>query len=113
MERVTDSPRLASNFFGYSCGSFRRAQQSKAGIVSERKTSRWLTWPSHLLAALLIIIWFFGPTYTQSTASLEGQVNDQHGATIAAVKLTLVNPEIGLVRLAVTDSAGRYPVQAL
>lgn len=49
----------------------------------------------------------------QSTAAIEGQVIDQHGATVPAAAITAVSRETGAVREAVTDDNGRYQIVAL
>lgn len=115
MKRVIDSPPLASDFSGHPCVISHRELQSKAGLVDERKTSRLLRlpWSGRLLAAAFLVIRFCSSAYAQSTASLEGQINDQHGATIPAVELTVRNRDIGLIRAAATDDEGRYQIAAL
>ena len=54
-----------------------------------------------------------GVTHAQSTASIEGQVIDQHGAVVPGVKITARSPAIGVERMAVSDSSGRYQLAAL
>ena len=49
----------------------------------------------------------------QSTASLEGQVIDQHGAVVAGVRITATNSAIGIDRVATSDTSGRYQFSAL
>ncbi|HSE18687.1 MAG TPA: carboxypeptidase regulatory-like domain-containing protein [Pyrinomonadaceae bacterium] len=49
----------------------------------------------------------------QSSASLEGQVADQHGAVVAGVKILARNSAIGVERVATSDSNGRYEIAAL
>ena len=51
--------------------------------------------------------------HAYSTASIEGQVSDQHGAILPAVEITVVNNETGTARVAVTDDDGRYQIVAL
>jgi hypothetical protein len=63
--------------------------------------------------AALFVILLCSPVHAQSTASIEGQVNDQHGAIVPAVEITVVDREIGLSRVAVTDDVGRYQISAL
>ena len=65
--------------------------------------------------ALSISLLIAAPSQTsaQSTASLEGQVVDQHGSVVPRVKLTAKNPAIGLERSATSDTAGRYQFTAL
>ncbi len=49
----------------------------------------------------------------QSTAALEGRVNDPVGATLPAVEITAVSLEFGIRRVARTDDDGRYQIAAL
>ena len=65
------------------------------------------------IAALFVVILLCNPVHAQSTASIEGQVNDQHGAIVPGVEITVVSREIGLRRVAVTDDDGRYQIPAL
>ena len=64
-------------------------------------------------AALFVVILLCNPVHAQSTASIEGQVTDQHGAIVPAVLITVVSREIGIRRAAVTDDDGRYQIPAL
>jgi Carboxypeptidase regulatory-like domain len=65
------------------------------------------------IAALFVPILLCNSVHAQSTASIEGQVNDQHGAIAPGVEITVVSSEIGLRRVAVTDDDGRYQIAAL
>lgn len=49
----------------------------------------------------------------QSTASIEGQVTDLHGALIPGVAISATEASIGIARVAVTDVSGRYQIAAL
>ena len=51
--------------------------------------------------------------HAHSTASLEGQVIDQHGAIVPSVEIAVVSHEIGITRVALTDEEGRYQIAAL
>ena len=51
--------------------------------------------------------------HAQSAASLEGLVNDQHGARIAGAEIMATNTAIGVERIAITDDSGRYQIAAL
>ena len=53
------------------------------------------------------------PTCAQSTALIEGQVIDQHGAIVPGVTITARCPGIGVEREAKSDTRGRYQVAAL
>jgi hypothetical protein len=48
----------------------------------------------------------------QSTASVEGQVIDQHGAVIPGVRITASNSAISIERETTSDSNGRYQLPA-
>ena len=87
--------RQASNLKGRFYALPRRTLESKALLT----------------AALLTML--CGPIHAQSTASIEGQVNDQLGAIVPAVEITAVSREIGIRRVAVTDDDGRYQIAAL
>lgn len=52
-------------------------------------------------------------TSAQPTASIEGQIVDQHRAAIPGVTITARNPAIGVERVATSDSNGRYQFSAL
>ena len=43
-------------------------------------------------AALFVVILLCNSVHAQSTASIEGQVNDQHGAIVPGVEITVVRP---------------------
>ena len=53
------------------------------------------------------------PIHAQSTASIEGQVFDQHGAVIPRVRITARCLAIGVERAATSDTSGRYQLAAL
>lgn len=53
------------------------------------------------------------PTCAQSTASIDGQVIDQHGAVVPGVRITAKCPAIGVERAATSDHSGRYQFAAL
>ena len=52
-------------------------------------------------------------TSAQSTASIEGQIVDQHNAAIPRVTIIARNPAIGFERVATSDTSGRYQFSAL
>ena len=64
-------------------------------------------------ALLVVILLCSRPVHAQATASIEGQVTDQHGAIIPAVGITVISREIGIRRAALTDADGRYQIAAL
>jgi len=64
-------------------------------------------------ALLVVILLCSRPVHAQATASIEGQVTDQHGAIIPAVGITVISREIGIRRVALTDADGRYQIFAL
>lgn len=53
------------------------------------------------------------PIHAQSTAAIEGQVNDQNGAVIPAVQIIATCPLIAIQRTTMTDGLGRYQIGAL
>ncbi|HEU4874533.1 MAG TPA: carboxypeptidase regulatory-like domain-containing protein [Pyrinomonadaceae bacterium] len=66
------------------------------------------------IALPIILLFVFAlPTLAQSTASIDGQVIDQHGAVLPGVKITVKCPEIGIDRAATSDPDGRYQFAAL
>ncbi|MCM3869256.1 MAG: TonB-dependent receptor [Pyrinomonadaceae bacterium] len=64
-------------------------------------------------AAPFAVILLCSSVHAQSTASIEGQVNDQHGAIVPGVEITAVSRDYGIRRAAVTDGDGRYQIVAL
>lgn len=52
-------------------------------------------------------------TLAQSTASIEGQIVDQHRDAIPGVRVTARNPATGFERVATSDTSGRYQFSAL
>ena len=53
------------------------------------------------------------PVSAQSTASIEGQVIDQHGAVMPGVRIVARNAAIAVERVATSDTSGRYQLPAL
>ncbi len=110
MRQLLYSPgRQASNLKGHSTHYL----ESKALLVDERNARGFVrrAVPGLLTGALFTML--CGPIHAQSTASIEGQVNDQQGAIVRAVEITAVSREIGLRRVAVSDDEGRYQIAAL
>lgn len=66
-----------------------------------------------VLVLSFVVIFLWSPIHAQSSAAIEGQVNDQHGAVLPGVEITVVNSDIGVTRKTVTDDAGRYQIAAL
>ena len=64
-------------------------------------------------ALLVVILLCSRPVHAQATASIEGQVTDQHGAIIPAVGITVISREIGISRVVLTEADGRYQIAAL
>jgi len=64
-------------------------------------------------ALLSIVLLFRTQVRAQSTASIEGQVTDQHDAVVATAEITVVSREMGIRRTDLTDNAGRYQIIAL
>src|SRR5688572_17964223 len=51
--------------------------------------------------------------HAQSTASIEGLITDQDGASIAEAEITASEPAISVRRQAITDVSGRYQIAAI
>jgi hypothetical protein len=66
-----------------------------------------------VLAISFVSISICHAVHAHSTASIEGQVIDQHGAILPAVEITVVSRETGTTRVARTDDEGRYQIVAL
>jgi hypothetical protein len=98
---------------GLCCASARWIRESESGRVEEPPTSLFRRAMPGLPTALFVVICLCSPVHAQSTASIEGQVNDQPGALVPAVEITVVSREIGIRRIAVTDADGRYQIAAL
>jgi hypothetical protein len=64
-----------------------------------------------LSITLLFVI--HSPTSAQSTASIEGQVVDQHRAAIPRVKITATSLATAIERVTTSDINGRYQISAL
>src|SRR5678815_4258664 len=89
------------------------AQSSFTGALKPDKGLRRVMADLIRKAPLFVVGLLCAPVHAQSTASVEGQVNDQHGAVVSRVEITVVSRKIGIRRIAVTDSDGRYQVAAL
>jgi hypothetical protein len=89
------------------------AQSSFTGALKPDKGLRRVVADLIRKEPLFVVVLLCAPVHAQSTASVEGQVNDQHGAVVSRVEITVVNRKIGIRRIAVTDSDGRYQVAAL
>lgn len=69
-----------------------------------------------LLFQLLLVQLFLlqiSSVQAQITATLSGTIQDQQNSSIAAVNVTLTNPETGLVRQATTNSSGNFTLPLL
>jgi hypothetical protein len=62
---------------------------------------------------LLIAANGWRPAHAQVSASISGVVTDPSGAAVPSASVTARNLETGMVRMAVTDGAGRYLILAL
>jgi len=60
-----------------------------------------------------IIILLCTAIHAQSTASIEGQVTDQVGATVPLARVIVVSREFGITRSVVTDRVGIYQIVGL
>src|SRR3954453_18979783 len=65
------------------------------------------------IPALCLGLLFCTPLYAQSTASVEGLVTDPNGAAVLAAEITVIARDIGVKRVVMTDTAGRYQIFAL
>lgn len=66
-----------------------------------------------LVALLVLLFGAAGAALAQTTASIKGTVTDASGAAIAAAKVTIRNPSLGIERETETNSSGDYEVPAL
>src|SRR5688572_12825070 len=77
---------------------------------------RWGLLRTHVFGISLSISLLFCATLTtsaQSTASVEGQVFDQHGSVIPGARIELKDSAIGVEREVTCDTDGRYQFAAL
>jgi hypothetical protein len=63
--------------------------------------------------ALLFVSTLSLPLFAQTFGSINGEVHDSSGGSIAAAKLTLTNTETNAVRTAVSNESGNYSFPAL
>ena len=105
----------ATKFKGNFCSPFGLNQPHNARI----KGRKGRPWPGQVVlnltatAAMLVVVFLASPVRAQSTASIEGLVNDQNGAVLPAVEITAINRESGLRRTVLTGADGRYQIAAL
>jgi hypothetical protein len=76
------------------------------------KRNRALSMSGMPLLAILFLISSFS-ALAQSTATLQGAVNDPSGAVVPNAKITVRNQATGIERLTQSDSDGNYQVAAL
>lgn len=62
---------------------------------------------------VLLLLVLSASAHAQSTASIEGQVVDQHAAVIANAHITVSSRSTGTNRITSSDEAGRYQIAAL
>ncbi len=77
---------------------------------------RWCLLRATIFVVAFPITLLFAVTFdacAQSTASIEGQVTDQHKAVIPGVKITATNRAIAIDRVTTSDSSGRYQFTGL
>ncbi|HKV92669.1 MAG TPA: TonB-dependent receptor [Candidatus Angelobacter sp.] len=74
-------------------------------MLRKRAFSLWLQ-------SLLIMI-FAATAFSQTTASIQGTVNDQSGAAVVGAKVTVKSTALGIERSTQTNSTGAYEVDAL
>ena len=81
-------------------------------MKTDRHSSK--TWSKRIMAATLFLGLSLSRTApAQSTASIEGQVIDQHGAAVAGVEISVIGSGIGIRRKSNTDDSGRYQIASL
>src|SRR5215475_7396039 len=61
----------------------------------------------------LVILIFAATAFSQTTASIQGTVNDQNGAAVVGAKVTVKNTALGIERTTQTNSTGSYEIPAL
>ena len=88
------------------CARFGLKPTSSAGIKVTRPQGPALALTA--IMALSAVIFLASPVQAQSPAPINGLFNDLRGAILPAVKLTVVNREIGLRLFLVADDNGRH-----
>ena len=68
---------------------------------------------SRSLSTAFLMLALAGPSWAQSTATLQGTVTDAQGGVIPGASVTASNAETGLQRSVITDTAGNYQMAAL
>ena len=66
-----------------------------------------------LLRIALLVVTFCAAAWAQDTGSITGTVKDASGATVAGATVVVSNPDHGIDRHTVTNSAGDYNESAL
>jgi len=66
---------------------------------------RWVLWTLFLLSA--------PPVGAQTTAVLQGNVNDSSGAAVSGASITVHDPATGFHSSVLSDADGRYRVAAI
>ena len=69
--------------------------------------------PVGFARAIALLLVLTAPVAAQSTASIEGQVSDPHGAVVPGVEIYARSPSIGVYRETVSDDSGRYQIASL
>ncbi|HXB20885.1 MAG TPA: TonB-dependent receptor [Candidatus Solibacter sp.] len=72
------------------------------------KSNIQTNWMVRVVATLMFLLVWVGAQGQTTTATLSGVVRDPSGAVVPQVKLTLRNTVKGIVRVASTDTEGRY-----
>ena len=81
-----------------------RVERDKAGMKALVSTLKFLT--MSLVLALSLTV----PGWAQDQGTITGTVTDSTGAVVPNVKITVANPEKGVVRDTVSNGAGDYTV---
>ena len=65
------------------------------------------------LAVVLLLVMTATGVWAQSTAQINGRVNDQSGAVLPGVEVTATQTATGITRTVVSDESGSYTLQSL
>ena len=98
-----------------SCFSCRAKQDASPTVVLSHTAWKLFAHSSvtRVTISSSIIILLCTAIHAQSTASIEGQVTDQVGATVHLARVIVVSREFGITRSVVTDRVGIYQIAGL
>ena len=72
------------------------------------KRGGWFFCLKLFAASMIVMIWFGQPLIADVTGTIIGTVTDSSGAVVPNAKVTLREPDTGLLRQATTDETGSY-----